>query len=97
MTQQEFIAKWQPHIAGLALCGSCSEMRDSPLVRGSKAMEIPEMVRNLLKQMFNDAAPAPTPPTPPPMTTPTIPQPPTTTKTTALPAQEFKAPASTRR
>lgn len=58
MKRDEFIARWRCHLAGLALCGTASEIRDGPLARASRVLEIPAEVDRLLAQMYADLAPA---------------------------------------
>lgn len=65
MSQDEWEKKWLPMCVGLALCGLVSELRDGPMERGSKALEIPARVKRMLAQMYADATgqPAPAQPT----------------------------------
>jgi hypothetical protein len=49
----EFRKKFQAHIAGLALFGAASEVKDSTLHRGARAMEIPGEVIALLDAMYD--------------------------------------------
>ena len=58
-TREEFIDRWRKHLAGLALYGTLSEIRDGPLARASKVLEIPAEVERLLGQMFDDLNPKP--------------------------------------
>lgn len=65
-TREEFVRKWKNHLAGMALYGTVSEMREGPLVRASRALEIPAEVERLLGMMYADMVPdaddpAPTP------------------------------------
>jgi hypothetical protein len=53
-TREEWVKKWRCHLAGLALFGSASAVRDSPMSRASKALDIPQEVERLLGQMFDD-------------------------------------------
>jgi hypothetical protein len=63
MTKDEFKARWRYRLAGIALYGSVSEIKDGPLARASKLMEIPAQVEQLLEAMYADLAPkAPTGP-----------------------------------
>lgn len=57
-TEDEFVTRWRRHLAGLALYGTVSELRDGPLVRASKVLDIPAEVERLLKQMYADLKPA---------------------------------------
>jgi len=56
-TRDEFIALWRRHLAGMALYGTVSEMRDGPLVRTTKILDIPAEVENLLGRMFDSLKP----------------------------------------
>lgn len=58
MKRDEWIRKWRCHLAGLALCGTASEIRDGPLARASRALDIPAEVDRLLGQMYADLVPA---------------------------------------
>ncbi len=53
-TKEEFIARWRVHMAGLALFGVVSEVRESTQARASKALDIPGQVEKLLAQMYED-------------------------------------------
>jgi hypothetical protein len=54
LTRAEFIKAWQARLAGLALCGLVSELRESPMQRGARALDIPADVRKLLEEMYDD-------------------------------------------
>jgi hypothetical protein len=55
MTRDQFVARWKNHLAGMALFGAVSELRDGPLARAAKVMDIPAAVESLLGKMFDDA------------------------------------------
>lgn len=53
-SKDEFVNRWKCHVAGLALFGVASEIKDGPLARASKIMDIPSQVEKLLAQMYAD-------------------------------------------
>lgn len=55
-SRQEFQQKWKNYVAGMALFGTVSEIRDGPLVRATKVMDIPAEVERLLGLMYDDVA-----------------------------------------
>lgn len=55
-TREEFLKKWSKYMAGIALYGTCSELRDSPLAKAGKALDIPAEVEDLLGKMYDDLA-----------------------------------------
>lgn len=57
MTKDEFKNRWRYRLAGIALYGAVSELKDGPLVRASKVYEIPAQVEQLLEAMYADLAP----------------------------------------
>jgi hypothetical protein len=57
MTREQFIERWKRHVAGMALFGVVSELRDGPLTRAGKIMEIPAEVEKLLGQLYDSAQP----------------------------------------
>lgn len=61
MTREDFVRHWRARLAGLALCGLVSELRDDPMKRGSRALEIPAEVDRLLGQLFDSATGEPKP------------------------------------
>jgi hypothetical protein len=54
MTREAFVRKWRVHLAGLALFGVASEVKDGPLARAAKVLEIPAEAERLLGMMFDD-------------------------------------------
>lgn len=57
MTREAFIARWRRNLAGLALFGVASDVKDSPLKRAAYALDIPAEVERLLGQLYDDLAP----------------------------------------
>lgn len=55
MTREEFVKKWEAAVSGMALCGLASELKDGPIARGSRALDIPDDVRKLLARLYDDA------------------------------------------
>ncbi len=55
MTRDDFVKKWKPLLAGIALCGLVSELRDAPMQRGAKALDIPADVERWLSALYSDA------------------------------------------
>lgn len=53
-TRDDFVERWKRHIAGMALFGTVSELRDGPMVRAAKILEIPAQVEDLLGKMYDD-------------------------------------------
>lgn len=54
MTCEEFVRRWRERVAGMALFGVASEVKDGPLARATYVLEIPERVEQLLTNMWND-------------------------------------------
>ncbi len=52
LSKEAFIEKWRNHIAGLALYGTISDLRDSPMTRATRHMQIPALVEKTLGQMY---------------------------------------------
>lgn len=52
-SKHEFVARFKNHIAGLALFGTISEMKDGPMKRAERIFEIPAEVERLLGQMYD--------------------------------------------
>jgi hypothetical protein len=75
MTNDEFYKKWRHKLAGIALCGLVDDTK-GPISRTTKALEIPDLVDSLLKEIYQDLCP-PIPKTPaapsPPVTRPAPP------------------------
>lgn len=57
MTRDQFISRWRTQLAGLALYGSVSEIKDGPLARASKILEIPDTVEMVLGKMYDSLHP----------------------------------------
>ena len=53
-TQAEFVDRWKCHLAGMALFGVASEVKDGPLLRAAKVLDIPARAEQLLRQMYDD-------------------------------------------
>ena len=61
-SKEEFIKRWEAHLAGLALFGLVSESKEGTLQRAGRALDIPAEVRRLLGLMYdylNQTVPAP--------------------------------------
>lgn len=56
MTKEQFQKKWRNHLAGLALFGMASEVKDGTLARAARALEIPAEVERILGLMYADLA-----------------------------------------
>lgn len=52
-TFDQFLKRFHCHLAGLALLGTASDRKDTPLDKGARALEIPAETRALLKDMFD--------------------------------------------
>lgn len=57
MTREQFQKKWRNHLAGLALFGVVSEVKDGTLARAARVLEIPAEVERLLGMMYTDLSP----------------------------------------
>jgi hypothetical protein len=55
VTREEFVCRWRNHLAGMALYGAVSELRDGPLMRASRVLDIPSAVESLLGRLYDDA------------------------------------------
>jgi hypothetical protein len=64
-SRDEFIRRWRTHLAGLALYGVASEMKDGLLVRAGRVLEIPAEVERLLGLMYDGVLPQRKEATPP--------------------------------
>jgi hypothetical protein len=64
-TREEFVRRWRTHLAGLALYGVASEMKDGLLVRAGRVLEIPAEVERLLGLMYDGLLPQRKEATPP--------------------------------
>lgn len=53
-TREQFVKRWSRHLAGLALYGLVSELRESTMGRASRALDIPAEVERLLTAMYDD-------------------------------------------
>ena len=51
-SKAELKARFRNHLAGLALHGHVSEVRDSTLARGARVLEIPDEVDRLLDAIW---------------------------------------------
>lgn len=58
-SREQFIERWKRHIAGMALFGVVSEVRDGPLARAAKVLDLPAEVERLLGLMYDDLAKQP--------------------------------------
>jgi len=59
MTKDEFTRRWRHKLAGLALYGAVSDVKDGPMTRAAKVWDIPAEVERLLAMMFDDLTPKP--------------------------------------
>lgn len=60
-SRDEFVRRWRAHVAGMALFGLASEVKDGPLVRANKILDIPQEVESLLGKMYDDLVPVEVP------------------------------------
>lgn len=60
-SKEDFIRRWRHKIAGLALYGTVSELRDGPMAKASRVYDIPTECEALLAKMWDDLAPKPKP------------------------------------
>lgn len=56
-TKEEFIRRWRNHLAGMALFGAVSDLRDGQMTRAAKILDIPGEVEKLLGQLWDDLNP----------------------------------------
>lgn len=53
-SRKDYIERWRRVLAGIALYGTTSEIKDGPLARASKILDIPDEVERFLGQQWDE-------------------------------------------
>lgn len=57
MTREQFIKRWEREMAGWGLMAMVNDLREGPMAKAQRVLDIPDDARRLLGRLYDDLFP----------------------------------------